>query len=146
MADVRLFATVVTAALVLLAPASAEGAAACWERVLADWMVDQTVDRSYPPSCYREAIAKLPEDLRTYSSAPEEIQRALQASIARRPAAVRVPLSRAAERGAATARDAAVGAAPQGRSSLRLILFALALVGVVAVAVTALGSAGRRLR
>jgi hypothetical protein len=57
-----------------------------------DW-VDGTIDGVYPVECYREAIAKLPADLRMYSSAEEDITRALQAHVARaaqrRPASVR---------------------------------------------------------
>ena len=38
----------------------------------------------YPLHCYRDAIRNLPEDLRDYSSAADDIQAALQAQIAKR--------------------------------------------------------------
>jgi hypothetical protein len=57
------------------APAAAK-AEPCWERLLDDW-VDGRIDKSYPASCYREAIKHLPEDLEAYSSVREDIERAL---------------------------------------------------------------------
>jgi hypothetical protein len=62
---------------------TAQGRAACWERVISDWSVDNRVTGDYTVSCYRRAIAKLPEDLRAYSSAPDDIRRGLQAQLAR---------------------------------------------------------------
>src|SRR5881628_3111926 len=59
---------------------SSRGASAappCWERVIADWSDNGRVDRTYPLACYREAVKHMPEDLRAYSTAPAEIDRAL---------------------------------------------------------------------
>jgi hypothetical protein len=56
---------------------SSHAAAPCWQRVTADWSADGRVDRVYPLACYREAVSHLPEDLRSYSSAPDDIHRAL---------------------------------------------------------------------
>ncbi len=64
------------AAALLAAPASAK---TCAERVIDDWadLKSPGIDRTYPIHCYREAIAALPEDAATYSSASDDIRRAL---------------------------------------------------------------------
>jgi hypothetical protein len=66
-------------ALVLAAPAGA--ASSCAARLIADWR-DGRIDRTYPVACYRQALAHLPEDLQVYSSAQNDITRALQTRIA----------------------------------------------------------------
>jgi hypothetical protein len=50
---------------------------ACARTLLADW-ADGRIDRTYPLSCYREALKTLPTDLEVYSSAPEDIASALR--------------------------------------------------------------------
>lgn len=57
---------------------SALAAPACARQVVADWYDDGRVDRLYPLHCYRDAIKTLPEDVRAYSSAKDDIERALQ--------------------------------------------------------------------
>ena len=79
MRRLALVASATLALLVLSAPASA--ADACWQRLVRDWSADASVDGRYPVACYREAIAKLPVDLLTYSSAPTDLEAALQARI-----------------------------------------------------------------
>jgi hypothetical protein len=122
-------------AALALTPVAAGGTSACWKRVVSDWAADEVLDRSYPTTCYRDAILKLPEDLRAYSSAPEDIQRALQLSLARRPAAVRVPASASRAAAAKNEQNPAVRSDPGGGGSLRLLLFGGALVALVALAV-----------
>lgn len=63
-------------------PASAEAAKPCWRQLLNDWY-DGRIDRAYPIRCYREAIRNLPADVKTYSSAQEDLERALQNAIQR---------------------------------------------------------------
>jgi hypothetical protein len=63
-------------------PATAEAAKPCWLQLLNDWY-DGRIDRAYPISCYREAIRNLPADVKTYSSAQDDLERALQAAIRR---------------------------------------------------------------
>ena len=77
----RAWVLAVTCGAVLLAMTAARATAAvpCWERVIADWSDNGRVDRTYPLICYREAVKRLPEDLRAYSSAGDEIDRALAA-------------------------------------------------------------------
>ena len=68
--------TGVVAVLVAAAPASA--AKSCGRQVIDDWYDNGRVDRTYPLQCYDDAIEALPPDVRDYSSAKEDIQRALQ--------------------------------------------------------------------
>jgi len=63
------------------APTPASAAAPCWKVLLNDWL-DGRIDKLYPVSCYRAAIKHLPTDIDTYSSARDDILRALQARIA----------------------------------------------------------------
>lgn len=70
---------------------------ACAEAVLDDWARGR-LRPSYPPPCYEAALEALPEDLRAYTTAAEDIRRAALAA-ARRPsgwAAAREPERRLA--------------------------------------------------
>ncbi len=58
----------------------AASASACGDRVVADW-IDGRIDGVYALQCYEEAVADLPEDVRVYSSAVDDISRALQARV-----------------------------------------------------------------
>jgi hypothetical protein len=75
------FLVSVLAAVALAAPAQA---APCWEAVIEDWFDNSRVDQRYPIHCYREALRNMPEDMQAYSSAPEDIARAMRREIARR--------------------------------------------------------------
>lgn len=66
-------------ALVIAAPASA-ASTPCWKALINDWY-DGRIDQTYPTHCYEDAIQHLPQDVDTYSSAKEDIQRALLASL-----------------------------------------------------------------
>jgi hypothetical protein len=68
-------------AATLLAP-SAANAASCWQRLLDDWR-DGRISRVYPIQCYRDALKHLPEDLRVYGSAEDDIEHALSGELAR---------------------------------------------------------------
>ena len=70
---------VLLAALGATAPASA---ATCADRIIDDWADNAEIDGTYPVNCYRAAIQALPEDLRAYSSAADDIRRAQQELIA----------------------------------------------------------------
>jgi hypothetical protein len=54
----------------------------CWSRLVQDW-ADGRIEASYPVGCYRQALARLPEDLRVYSTAGEDIRAALARKITR---------------------------------------------------------------
>lgn len=71
---------------VLAAAGPAAAAKSCGEQVIDDWYDDGRVDRTYAFHCYDDAIEALPRDVRDYSSAREDIQRALQAALRGEPA------------------------------------------------------------
>ncbi len=71
-------AAVCVAALAISGTAGA--AQSCGTRVLDDWR-DGRIDGTYSVSCYRQALAHLPEDVRVYSTAQADITRALQAQL-----------------------------------------------------------------
>jgi hypothetical protein len=64
-------------------PGTAAAKTPCWKQVLNDWSNGRAIG-VYPLHCYRDAIRNLPEDLRDYSAAADDIQAALQAQIAKR--------------------------------------------------------------
>jgi hypothetical protein len=63
-----------------LAGAPAAGAATCGTAVLKDW-ADGKLDRAYPVNCYQDALDAMPEDMRSYTSASDDIKRALLARL-----------------------------------------------------------------
>lgn len=65
------------AVLAFAAPAPAASTSNCAKQVIADWFDNTRIDRIYPLHCYREAVKILPVDVRDYSSAREDILRAL---------------------------------------------------------------------
>jgi hypothetical protein len=79
------------ALLALLAPLAVSQASAasvrydsqCWRQVVNDWFVDGRVDGTYPVGCYTQAIAHVNqfEDVKAYSSASDDIRRALLAAV-----------------------------------------------------------------
>jgi hypothetical protein len=58
-------------------PVTATAATPCWKALLNDWY-DGRIDNTYPLHCYSEALTHLPADVQTYSSAHDDILRALQ--------------------------------------------------------------------
>jgi hypothetical protein len=64
-------------------PGTAAAKTPCWKKVLNDWSRGRPIG-TYPLHCYRDAIRHLPEDLRDYSSAADDIAAAMQAQIAKR--------------------------------------------------------------
>jgi len=78
---VRLLAGALVAGLALAwaagSPMPAFGAP-CATALVQDWSDNGRIDRVYAPSCYPAAIAALPEDVRAYGTAAEDIERALR--------------------------------------------------------------------
>jgi len=78
---IRVVVGVGVAALALAAavarPVPAAAATPCWKALLNDWY-DGRIDNTYPLHCYSEALTHLPADVATYSSAHDDIFRALQ--------------------------------------------------------------------
>ncbi|MDX6472670.1 MAG: hypothetical protein QOK22_1486 [Gaiellaceae bacterium] len=88
----RTMLTALAAALVLLVSVPAAGAApaatakatnSCWLDVINDWLDNNRVDKVYPTACYTQAIQTLNQypDVQNYSSAADDIHRALLAAI-----------------------------------------------------------------
>jgi len=73
-------ATIGAAALALGVSSPALASTPCWRALINDWY-DGRIDQTYPVSCYTDAIQHLPQDVDTYSSAKEDILRALQAQL-----------------------------------------------------------------
>lgn len=76
------------AGLAALAASPAQGASSaytstCGVAVVNDWFADGRVDGTYPVGCYTQAIARVEkyEDVRAYSSAADDIRRAMLAAI-----------------------------------------------------------------
>ena len=82
MTSFRLAALTAFAGLVLVLATAAPAAAAtpCWQALINDWF-DGRIDHTYPRACYTQAINHLPRDVSTYSSAKDDIERALLAVI-----------------------------------------------------------------
>ncbi len=73
-------------ALALGAAGPAAAAKSCGDKVIDDWYDNGRVDGEYQLHCYDDAIENLPRDIAVYSSAKEDIQRALTARMNNRPA------------------------------------------------------------
>ena len=67
------------ASLALAGPAAA--AQPCGRQVIEDWYDNGRVDGTYPIHCYDDAIEILPRDVRDYSSAKDDINRAMTAAM-----------------------------------------------------------------
>jgi hypothetical protein len=115
----RARAALVLAAVALVAGASLvaaprASAATCWQRVISDWR-DGSIDGSYSSACLRAALRNLPEDLRVYGSAEEDITRAMTRAV--EPAQHRV-LAATATRTKPKARTSASTSAPKTTRAL----------------------------
>ena len=81
---VKSFVLALSAGVLLMlgsaAPAGAAPAVPCWKAVINDWF-DGRLDQTYPPQCYQQALHHLPRDVDLYSSAKDDIQSALLASL-----------------------------------------------------------------
>jgi hypothetical protein len=64
------------------ARAASKATTPCWKVLLNDWY-DGRIDGTYPRHCYNDALKHLPADVSTYSSAHDDILRALQSAIAK---------------------------------------------------------------
>ena len=80
---VKSFAALIFCASALVfgvAATPASAAVPCWKALINDWY-DGRIDFTYPASCYTDAIQHLPQDVDTYSSAKDDIRRALLATL-----------------------------------------------------------------
>jgi hypothetical protein len=62
--------------VVIVAAPAGSAATPCWRVLVDDW-ADGAISNLYPISCYRQALQNMPEDVRLYSNASDEINRAL---------------------------------------------------------------------
>ena len=103
---------------------------ACANAVVVDWSDNGRIDGRYPLECYGAAIEELPPDVRDYSTATDEITRALAH-------AVNQPATRGSGSGRAAVAAASRSGNPPG------VPIALAVLGGVAVVLVAgAGAAG----
>jgi hypothetical protein len=78
-----LAAAALLAALLVVSPVRPAAAATpCWKTLLNDWY-DGRIDNVYPVHCYQDTLKHLPEDVSVYSSARDDILRALQSARAK---------------------------------------------------------------
>ena len=121
--------------LALALPPLATAEAPCSQRVRLDWAADGVVDKTYPVTCYEEAIENLPIDLELYSSAEDDIRRALQSVVS------------AGSAGAATkpaANTSAPVAATEDGGSIPVPLLVLGGIALLLIAAGAFGVTRRR--
>jgi hypothetical protein len=71
--------------------AAAHAATPCWKSVIADWSENGSIDRSYTPACYRQAMQNAPTDLKIYSTLEDDLQSALRLRTSRRLAGASTP-------------------------------------------------------
>jgi len=133
---------------------SAHAQVPCWHRVVADWGAGR-LGSVYPVACYQGALAHLPEDMRVYSSAGDDIRRAMLAAVqtrateaaasaappprrqpaathapARPPSAVSRPAAKRPPRADAAARTALPPATETGSKGHRDLVLSLVVPGV----------------
>lgn len=108
---------------------------ACAEAVLDDW-TRGTLDSHYSPECYQAAIDALPEDLRAYTTAADDIRRAAIAATR--------AVNASAAGGEPASRDAASEAAND--DALRAFPAEVAVLGVILVLLVSGGTAAALVR
>jgi hypothetical protein len=91
-------------AVAAFAPATANAAVPCRDRVYNDWYADGKIATTYSMGCYRDALKNIPPDARTYSSLADDIRSAMRGAQARRAGHTGVPaqIGRGVEPAAAT--------------------------------------------
>lgn len=79
------------AAFAPFAASPAGAAVPCRDRIYNDWYADGKIATTYPISCYRDALKKVPTDAREYSSLADDIRSAMQGALAREHGQTKVP-------------------------------------------------------
>jgi hypothetical protein len=137
---------VACAAAALAAPTTAGAAAGCGTAVLKDW-TDGKLDRAYPVKCYQDALDAMPEDMRSYTSASDDIKRALLARLRTtrtHHGELRGRSRKAATPPRTTAREALSAAGVTTRATgIPLPLVVIAAVGLVLLLAGSAGLLGR---
>ncbi len=70
------------AALAALVLAPSASASDCWKTLLHDYADNGRIDDTYAAVCYRDAIARMPNELSAYSDAYDVLKRALASATA----------------------------------------------------------------
>jgi len=112
----------------------------CSDTILSDW-ADGRIDGIYDAECYLAAIDALPEDVRAYSSAEDDISRALQS--------LRTSVEQSDTSETVAARSTGTASATSNASGLReipVLLFVLTGAALVVVAGGAAATVARRIR
>jgi hypothetical protein len=135
--------------------APARAASGCAAAVIRDWD-NGHLDASYAPACYREALSALPEDIRIYSSAENDINRALIASLAKKSTSTRkaklggvkgiVRTLASAEGANGVQARAAQAAADPSASAVPVIVLVFAAGALVLVSAASISVVARRVR
>src|SRR5205085_11665754 len=143
------------AGLAMLPLSGPAAASRCGTAILKDW-ADGHIDHTYPVRCYQDALARMPDDMRSYTSAPDDINRALLARLRnaklhrlapKRLAEQANPRKKAAGRSAPVREALSSNALHSSRATaIPLPLLVLAAVGLLLVASGAAGVVTRRLR
>ena len=137
---------IVASAALALATAPTAGAAGCGTTVLKDW-ADGKLDRAHPVKCYQDALDAMPEDMRSYTSASDDIKRALLGRLrATRThhGELRGRSRQATAAPRATAREALSAAGVTTRATgIPLPLIVIAAVGLVLLLAGSAGLLGR---
>ena len=156
----KLIIAAVACVAALPAPAAASTSATCATAVLEDW-ADGKLDRVHSVRCYQDALNQMPEDMRSYTTAPDDIQRALLARLrtarehrhsdSAQPQSAAKPAPKAVERRPAKVepeRDAVsvAGLPATTPTGIHLPLVALAVVGALLLTAGSAGVFVRRLR
>jgi hypothetical protein len=122
----KLVVAVAASVAALPAPSAAAAKAACGSAVLKDW-ADGRIDRAYPIRCYQDALERMPEDMRSYTTAPDDVRRAMLARL--RAARLQHPRAEAEAKSPRQPAQARARQPQQARSS-RLVREALAEGGL----------------
>jgi hypothetical protein len=77
--------------LAAFAPATANAAVPCRDRIYNDWYADGKIATTYSMGCYRDALKHIPPDARTYSSLADDIRSAMRGAQARRAGHTGIP-------------------------------------------------------
>ena len=132
----RLVIVIAVLAVGVVAPGSSSAAeVACSQRVLTDWSDNGRIDRVYALSCYEDAIASLPTDIRDYTNAQDVIDRAMANAVRARSVAPAADAETSDPQPASSIDASAAVPVPLPL----VVLFGLALALLAAGAVTRIG-------
>ena len=127
------------------------GATSCGARVVQDWTDNGRIDGLYAGHCYLEALTALPEDVRTYSSAVDDIKRAMQSREAGtpKPRAAKQPTAFETDRARRLSDAEASAFASRPAATRRALpgpIVAVAALSLVVAATTSIAVGVRRAR